>query len=741
MSRLAAVAPVSAKLAAAALAAGMVMAPADLRAQATGQGGYAAVAVDGIADVGAHFALVPTGNGAHTGLFYLADRRELWSGRCTDFAGCSIEARVSPAGADHGRFPSLAMRAGNRPIGAYYDADLDQVRLVNCFDIECLNTTTQFIDVVGADGGATAIAVDPVTGFAAIAFRDSGGALSFHRCADFDCTNGSTLQIDAGPGVGNNPSIAFGADGRVYIAYDDDQNSALKLATAPAASPAFITVTAGGGSDAVVTVPGATPVLYYRDGFATLKRRNCATTDCSLATELNLAPLVFGASPSVAFASGGLPVISHRNANTGEVYVTRCADAACTQTTRLSLDARPDAGRVSQVVLDSNGRPRVYWHQAGRGALVDARCSDTTCASASAPVIALNGPSVRDPAIAMRANGAPVVQYRTGRGNQMLALCADARCTSLVRRELPSANSLDRGAVLVRNDGRPLAYYGSVGGTVVYDCLNVDCSSGVTNTITAPGSGTSSHVAAVLRSDNRGLLVYIRRAAGQPVQWRVFVCADEGCASGSDRLLANEDPTAIVTQGTPVRAVLGPGDRLILVYATAPSNFSSYSTRYVRCADADCTSASSVLIGNAQLFDVPIALRSDGRIVFRENIAPNPVLGTCGSTDCPTAGVVRVSLPIGFRSSRSIVLDADRPIFDASLTGQAGLDRCADAACSAISYMPLIADPEQPDRFFSGTLERDAQLRPVAVWAESALADVWLSVPLPNAIFANGFEP
>jgi hypothetical protein len=728
-------------LAAVSLGAALTTLPAGVRAQAVGQGGYAAVAVDGIADVGAHFALVPTGSGAHTGLFYLADRRELWSGRCTDFGGCSIETRVSPAGADHGRFPSLAMRAGNRPIGAYYDADLDEVRLVNCFDSECLNVSTRAIDAVGADGGATAIAVDPATGFAAVAFRDSGGSLSFHRCADFDCTNGSTLVIDAGPGVGNNPSMAFGADGRVYIAYDDGPNALLKLATAPAASPAFTTATAGGGSDAVVTVPGTTPVLYYRDGFATLKRRNCAITDCSLGTESNLTPLVFGAAPSVVFAAGGLPVISHRNENTGEVYITRCADTACTQTTRLSLDAQPDAGRVSQVVLDANGRPRVFWHRATRSALFDARCNDTGCTGAGAPQLALNGPSVRDPAIAMRADGRPVVQYRIGRGSQMLALCADVRCTSLVRRELPSANSLDRGAVLVRNDNRPLAYYGSVGGTVAYDCANVDCSSGISREITPVGSGTSAHVAAVLRSDNRPLLVYIRRQPAQPVQWRVFVCADEGCASGTDRLLASEDPTSVVVQGAAVRAVVGPGNRLILVYATAPANFSSYSTRYVRCTDPDCTSVSTALIGNAQVLDAPIALRSDGRIVFRENLSPNPVLGTCGSTDCPGAGVVRVTLPIGFRSSRSIMLDADRPVFDAALTGQSGLDRCVDAACSAITYTPLIADPELPNRSFTGTLERDAQLRPVAVWAESTLADVWLSVPLPNAIFANGFEP
>lgn len=722
-----------------ALAAALLGGAPAARAQATGLNGYVAVPIDGIADVGAHFALGPIDNFRHTGLFYLADRRELWAGTCSPSSGCRLETRISPVGVDQGRFVSLAMRAGARPIGVYYDAATSDLRFVNCIISNCANYATGILDGSGRSGEGTSIAIDPTTGFAGVAYRDGvAGSLRFYRCANFDCTSGSAVVVDPGPQVGANPSLAFDGSGRAFIAYDDEANATLKLAVAPPGSMSFTTGVATAGSDGVVVPGGTQPTIYYRDGSATLRRRDCQSGDCSLGTEQQLSAPGLGASPSVVVDGSGVPTIAHRNANTGAVYLTRCADAACSAFTRIDVDTRADPGRAVQVVPSDADRPLVFWHQAARNVIADALCADAACSSVRNPRIALNGPSASFPGLAIRANGSPVLIYRHGDTMQRLALCADPRCTSHTRVELPAVNSIDPSAVVVRTDDRPLAYYGSLGGSAAYDCLDVACTAGIERPITASGSGTSALLAAVLRGDNRPLLVYVRRVAGSPVEYRVYVCADEGCASGSDRLLAAEAPGTFASRP---RAMIGPGDRLIVVYAAASSNFQTYSTRYVRCNDPDCTAATVTLVGNAQILDVTAGLRSDGRVVFRENLFPVPRLATCGSPDCPLAGVVRVDLPFGFRSSNALVLDADRPVFDAVFAGFSTLDRCTDPACSAVDSIPVIRDPELPDRTFVGALARDAQLRPIAAWSETTLGDVWLSVPLPEPIFANGFEP
>ena len=53
----------------------------------------------------------------------------------------------------------------------------------------------------------------------------------------------------------------------------------------------------------------------------------------------------------------------------------------------------------------------------------------------------------------------------------------------------------------------------------------------------------------------------------------------------------------------------------------------------------------------------------------------------------------------------------------------------------------MIRDSETTQRGFTGRIAFGADPRPVGVFAEQQLRDVWLAVPLPQAIFASGFEP
>ena len=53
----------------------------------------------------------------------------------------------------------------------------------------------------------------------------------------------------------------------------------------------------------------------------------------------------------------------------------------------------------------------------------------------------------------------------------------------------------------------------------------------------------------------------------------------------------------------------------------------------------------------------------------------------------------------------------------------------------------LIADAADPQRGHTGRIAFGPDPRPIGAFAEQQLRDVWLAVPLPDAVFGNGFEP
>ena len=53
----------------------------------------------------------------------------------------------------------------------------------------------------------------------------------------------------------------------------------------------------------------------------------------------------------------------------------------------------------------------------------------------------------------------------------------------------------------------------------------------------------------------------------------------------------------------------------------------------------------------------------------------------------------------------------------------------------------MIRDSETTQRSHVGRIAFGPDPRPVGAFAEQQLWDVWLALPVPVSIFANGFEP
>lgn len=726
------------------LAVGLLPLPA--AAQAVGENGYAAVRIDGANDVGTHMAFVP-GPSADSwrGFVHLADLGRLWYAECNTF-NCSLTLDLTATGSgDRGKFVSAARRADGNAVAAWYDATAGDLKLTICTSSDCIFRTERTLDTVGDVGAGTSVAIDPATGFPVVAYHDlTNRDLKLYRCTAADCTTGASVVVDSAGDVGRNPNLAIRSDGRVYIAYEDATASGIRVATAASAAGTFTSAAATGGTHGLLTVGPApqSPILYFADPVNRLVRRACASDTCDLGVNTVLSGVAEATNPSLVVMPNGNPLISHRHFGTGAQLATVCTAPDCATRTLVTLDAAAGAGTRSVALATAASAPYVLYRVDGQQAIASARCDAAACATITRR-IATNGTQVYASRVVLRSDGRPVIVYLRNdqQGRPWLALCADRRCSSHAKRLLPGFNSSSVPDVGVRPDGRPFAYFASVGGTEIYSCADADCTTGTSRAVSPAGSGTGGSTSLALRGDGRPVLLYVRRQGADPIEFRLHVCADVDCTGGVDRVLDSIPSSAIVPQNVLHSVAIGPGDRAIALWSYSVGGV--YSNRYARCNDAACSGVTVGTIGNAAVFGLPLAVRADGRPVFRETTAPTMRLGTCASADCVPAGIARVNLPLPFRGAQSMALrPGDAPVFDASLAGGfGGFDICADATCTSAEFLSVIRDGSLPQRSFQGSVRVDPGGQPVAAWSEFDLFDVWFTAPLPEAIFANGFEP
>jgi hypothetical protein len=731
-------------IAIAAMVAGL--APTLAGGQAVGECGYAAVRIDGANDVGDHMAFVP-GPTTDTwrGFVYLADLGRLWYAECT-LSTCALTVDLTATGSgDLGKFVSAARRPDGNAVAAWYDATQGDLKLTICTSANCFSPIERTLDMAQDVGAGTSVAIDPTSGFPVVAYYDrSNRDLKIYRCQAADCATGSSVVVDSVGDVGRNPNLAIRGDGRVYVSYRDDTNGVVRVATAASAAGPWTTgVAAGDSEEALITVRPApqSPVLYFADPDHRLVRRACTTDTCSSGVNTELSGVAEAKNPSLVVMPDGNPLISHRHSGTGAQLATICTAPDCSTRTLVTLDAAAGAGARSVALATAASAPYVLYRVDSQQAIASARCNNTACATVTRR-IAINGTTAYAARVALRPDGRPVLVYlRNDRqGRPWLALCADPRCNTHVKRVLPGFNSLATPDVGIRPDGRPFVYFGSVGGTAIYSCSDADCTSGISREVSPSGSGTSDWTSLAIRSDGRPVLLYVRRQVSNPIEFRMHVCADVDCTSGTDRVLDSIPSNASLPQNV-YSVAIGPGDRAIVLWSYSVGGV--YSNRYARCNDAACSGAVVGTIGNTQLAYLPFAVRADGRPVFRESTWPTMRLGICADADCAPADIVRVDLPIPFRPAQSMALrEGDAPVFDTLLPGGVGgFDLCADATCSSATFVPVIRDNSSPQRSFQGWVRVNGSGQPVAAWSEIDLADVWFTAPLPEAVFANGFEP
>jgi hypothetical protein len=291
--------------------------------------------------------------------------------------------------------------------------------------------------------------------------------------------------------------------------------------------------------------------------------------------------------------------------------------------------------------------------------------------------------------------------------------------------------------------GRPFAYYSSVGGSAAWDCADADCTTGTNREVSGSGNNTSSVTELALRPDGRPVMLYYSAATNAV---SLFVCADVNCASGTARLLADEpDPGVQSTSLSGFGLAIGGDGRPVAAWGLSnqptPGNFAG-ALRVARCDNLECTTATVRSVGTEQVFNVgAIAIRADNRPVLLENLGSGARnLVTCDDATC--SGAARVALPNPFDIANQMLLrPGEVPAYNSGTSGSGGYWQCSDAACGSSARTVLITDTETNLRGHNGRIAFGPDPRPVGAFTEQQLNDVWLAVPLPDAVFGNGFEP
>lgn len=341
----------------------------------------------------------------------------------------------------------LALRADGRPVFSGLDVGSGQLRVGQCLDPGCMAVSYAVLDTPGTIGEASALAIRPDGRPVVVYGITVSGTpqLRLRICDQAACTSSSIVTVDAsGVYTGGSVSLALRSDGTPLVGYRDSVNADLRAYICD--NPACST-----GQPRLIEGSGDT-----------------------------------GEFNAVGWGASGFPLLSYINATQGQARLYLCGNANCSAGIARILGTA--AGGMTRFVVRANGRPLVAWHEVSGGSVIPRvyDCSDADCLAGTAtplPAVA-GGSGATSIAIALRANGNPVLAYgRIGRASTIVYNCINTTCSSGTAFEPLAPVSYGGGGGLglaLRTDERPVLLFdaGLVGGGhLLAICGQTDCSS------------------------------------------------------------------------------------------------------------------------------------------------------------------------------------------------------------------------------------------------------------------------
>lgn len=314
------------------------------------------------------------------------------------------------------------------------------------------------------------------------------------------CTDIAVSADDPVDSVGAYASLVIGSDGLPVIAHQDLTASTLRVTHCgdAACSGGNVSTTVydppgPAGANASIGIGGdGLPVVAHRDvNGGTILVTHCGNVTCTAnnGTVVGDYSYLGGGTPALTIGANGLPVIAHGDSGAGGLRVTTCTVADCSAVTSVTIDAPAGgAGSHAAISFGIDGRA-VIAHRAsvnGAGALRITHCGSAPCSGIGNVSTTVDAPAGLDVAqfiaIAVPADGRPIVAHSSFDGTLRVTRCAGPQCTSATTEAVPVPNGVASGPVALRIgvDGLPLIAFRDVlaNAPAVLHCGNLSCSGG-----------------------------------------------------------------------------------------------------------------------------------------------------------------------------------------------------------------------------------------------------------------------
>ena len=188
-------------------------------------------------NVGFHSSIAIGSNGRPVISYYDASNEDLKLAACDSFTCSSAHFYTIDTTGNVGEYTSIAIGTDGNPIISYLDRSNYDLKIAHCGHSRCdpnaLNTVINSYDVMNVSGFYTSIAIG-IDGYPVVAYVDSNfNQVKILHCTDLGCLNGNINIVDDDTvGTVQYTSLAIGADGVPIVSYQDGSSGDVKVASA-----------------------------------------------------------------------------------------------------------------------------------------------------------------------------------------------------------------------------------------------------------------------------------------------------------------------------------------------------------------------------------------------------------------------------------------------------------------------------------------------------------------------------
>lgn len=398
-----------------------------------------------------------------------------------------------------GYFSSLMLDSNNIPIVSFYNLTNHDLNVLHCGNTTCTSNNSIVVpDINGQVGLYTSLKLDANNNPVVSYYDATNGDLKVLHCGSSTCDPNNVVVADSTANVGQYSSLKLDAGGQPVVSYWDETNGDLKLlhcgnlictAGNSITKPSVVGNT-GWDTSLQLDALGNPVVSHYSLTDNAMKILHCNNMNCMGVNSIQMPDILSRRHTSLVLDSAGNPVIASSGQADQGLRIVHCGDATCSTNNTITSPDFPvfpfnaDVRGVS-LVLDVNGYPVVSFYRADTAQLKILHCVDAAC-NGPGNSIALPDPTAqasdhRSTSLVLDIAGNPVVAYQDSANNVLKILhCGNSNCTAgnSVATVVANPNIGTEPSIKLDKSGNPVVSYGANSGMMILHCGNATCTAG-----------------------------------------------------------------------------------------------------------------------------------------------------------------------------------------------------------------------------------------------------------------------